>query len=132
MIRGFSENLPASLHPHRKRLGKVLSENVWFVMLLFAHGSYNIFNDAMAAVLKMMDNNFSAEFQETEAYKNLEKVVEEEAEELERLRRVRCKYKLYSRSIFVKTRPPLPVPEYASSILNPTRFLHYLHFNLSW
>lgn len=64
----------------------------WFVMLLFTHGSYNIFNDAMAAVLKMMDNNFSAEFQETEAYKNLEKVVEEEAEELERLRRVRCTY----------------------------------------
>ena len=43
----------------------------------------------MASVLKMMDNNFSAEFKESEAYRNLEKVVEEEAEELERLRRVR-------------------------------------------
>ncbi|CAM9494903.1 unnamed protein product, partial [Ascophyllum nodosum] len=51
--------------------------------------SYNIFNDAMASVLKMMDNNFSAEFKESEAYRNLEKVVEEEAEELERLRRMR-------------------------------------------
>lgn len=65
----------------------------------------------MAAVLKMMDNNFSAEFQETEAYKNLEKVVEEEAEELERLRRVRCQ---------CAPLPPLntslPVPEHASSI----------------
>lgn len=50
--------------------------------------SYNIFNEAMAAVLKMMDTNFSAEFKESEAFKNLEKVVEQEAEELERLRKV--------------------------------------------
>jgi len=42
----------------------------------------------MAAVLQIMDSNFSAEFQESEAYKNLQRVVDEEAEELERLRQV--------------------------------------------
>lgn len=50
--------------------------------------SYNIFNEAMAAVLQIMDSNFSAEFQESEAYKHLQRVVDEEAEELERLRQV--------------------------------------------
>lgn len=40
------------------------------------------------AVLKIMDSNFSAEFQQSQAYKSLQKVVDEEAEELERLRKV--------------------------------------------
>ncbi|CAM9873926.1 unnamed protein product [Hapterophycus canaliculatus] len=50
--------------------------------------SYNIFNDAMVAVLKIMDSNFSAEFQQSQAYKSLQKVVDAEAEELDRLRKV--------------------------------------------
>lgn len=53
------------------------------------HGSYNIFNEAMADVLEIMDNNFSNEFQKTDAFKTLEKVVDEEAQELERLKKVR-------------------------------------------
>lgn len=64
----FGTFLPAGLHVHEY--------------------SYNIFNEAMAAVLKIMDNNFSAEFHETDAYKALQKIVDEEAEELERLRQV--------------------------------------------
>lgn len=51
--------------------------------------SYNIFDEAMSAVLKIMDTNFSFEFKKTEAFKNLEQVVKEEAEELELLRKVR-------------------------------------------
>lgn len=50
--------------------------------------SYNIFNEAMSAVLVMMDGNFSAAFKRTEGYKKLEKHVQDEAEELERLRKV--------------------------------------------
>lgn len=53
--------------------------------------SYNIFNEAMSAVLKIMDTNFSYEFKRTEAFKNLEQVVKEEAEELELLRKVRAR-----------------------------------------
>ncbi|CAN0158874.1 unnamed protein product, partial [Scytosiphon promiscuus] len=49
--------------------------------------SYNIFNEAMVAVLKIMDSNFSAEFQQSQAYKSLQKVVDDEADELERLRK---------------------------------------------
>eukprot|EP00903_Cladosiphon_okamuranus_P012393 g11615.t1 len=48
--------------------------------------SYNIFNEAMADVLKTMDNNFRNEFHNSEAFKTLERVVVEEAQELERLR----------------------------------------------
>lgn len=36
----------------------------------------------------MMDTNFSAAFKRSEAYKQLEKNVQDEAEELERLRKV--------------------------------------------
>ncbi|CAM9378969.1 unnamed protein product [Ectocarpus sp. 4 AP-2014] len=50
--------------------------------------SYNIFDEAMSAVLKVMDTNFSFEFKKTEAFKNLEQVVKEEAEELELLRKM--------------------------------------------
>ncbi|CAM9634125.1 unnamed protein product [Ectocarpus sp. 6 AP-2014] len=50
--------------------------------------SYNIFDEAMSAVLKIMDTNFSFEFKKTEAFKNLEQVVKEEAEELELLRKM--------------------------------------------
>ncbi|CAN0189228.1 unnamed protein product [Ectocarpus sp. 12 AP-2014] len=49
---------------------------------------YNIFDEAMSAVLKIMDTNFSFEFKETEAFKNLEQVVKDEAEELELLRKM--------------------------------------------
>ena len=43
----------------------------------------------MADVLKIMDDNFSSEFQKTEAFKTLERVVDEEAQELKRLKQVR-------------------------------------------
>ena len=52
--------------------------------------SYNIFDDAMKTVLDMMETNFSAAFQKTEAYKELERKALQEADELERLRKVRC------------------------------------------
>lgn len=55
----------------------------------------------MEEVLKMMDNNFSAEFHETEAYKKLERVVEQEAEELERLRQVTSSCSLFSMFSFL-------------------------------
>ncbi|CAM9985103.1 unnamed protein product, partial [Ectocarpus fasciculatus] len=50
--------------------------------------SYNIFNEAMSVAVTMMDTNFSAAFKRSEAYKQLEKNVQDEAEELERLRKV--------------------------------------------
>lgn len=59
------------------------------LLVLPRWSSYNIFNEAMVAVLKIMDNNFSAEFQQSQAYKSLQKVVDDEADELERLRKVR-------------------------------------------
>lgn len=51
--------------------------------------SYNIFNEAMCSVLAIMETNFSAAFKRTEAFKTLEKSVQAEAEELERLNKVR-------------------------------------------
>lgn len=50
--------------------------------------SYNIFNEAMSVAVTMMDTNFSAAFKRSEAYKQLERNVQDEAEELERLRKV--------------------------------------------
>eukprot|EP00903_Cladosiphon_okamuranus_P011466 g10800.t1 len=51
--------------------------------------SYNIFEEAMSAVLAMMDNNFSMAFKRTPAYKQLENNVVTEAAELERLRKMK-------------------------------------------
>lgn len=56
---------------------------------LFLYRSYNIFNDAMSAVLAMMETNFSADFKNSMAYKQLERSVENEAKELEVLKKVR-------------------------------------------
>eukprot|EP00752_Nemacystus_decipiens_P018693 g16757.t1 len=50
--------------------------------------SYNIFEEAMSAVVAMMESNFSAAFKRTAAYKNLERNVQKEADELERLRKM--------------------------------------------
>ncbi|CAM9833165.1 unnamed protein product [Ectocarpus fasciculatus] len=51
--------------------------------------SFNIFSEAMSVVVLMMDTNFSAAFKRSEAYKLLEKDVQEEAEELARLKKMK-------------------------------------------
>lgn len=52
------------------------------------HDSYDIFGEAMAEVLKVMEDNFSNEFRETEAFKALERAASVEAKELELLKQV--------------------------------------------
>lgn len=59
------------------------------------NGSYNIFNGAMADVLKTMDSNFGADFHKTDGFKGLEIQVDEEAQELERLKQVRDEGRMY-------------------------------------
>lgn len=56
-----------------------------FCLSLF---SYNIFNEAMQEVVHIMESNFSTAFHNTDGYKKLEKKVQNEADELERLRKV--------------------------------------------
>ncbi|CAM9822251.1 unnamed protein product [Ectocarpus fasciculatus] len=51
--------------------------------------SFNIFSEAMSVVVAMMDMNFSAAFKRSEAYKLLERHVKDEAEELERLKKMK-------------------------------------------
>ncbi|CAM9874054.1 unnamed protein product, partial [Scytosiphon promiscuus] len=65
-----------------------LSDRVRQKILSTEITSYNIFNEAMSAVLAMMETNFSADFKNSAAYKQLERSVQNEAEELEVLKKM--------------------------------------------
>lgn len=49
---------------------------------------YNIFDEAIAEVLNIMEVNFKADFERSESYKNLNRAVQREAKELELLKQV--------------------------------------------
>lgn len=51
---------------------------------------YNIFDEAIAEVLYVMEVNFKTDFERTKEYRNLNVAVEREAKELQVLRQVRA------------------------------------------
>lgn len=72
-----------------------LPVNLWRVPWLGSIASscvrYNIFDEAIAEVLKVMEVNFKADFERTMEFRRLTRAVEREARELAVLRQVRLR-----------------------------------------
>lgn len=56
---------------------------------------YNIFDEAIAEVLQVMEYNFKADFERTSSYKRLNRAVQREAKEMQVLRQVLQGYYLH-------------------------------------